>query len=188
MTDKASDGSAPGRQPTIDWSHELSIHDRWLRTVVAARLRERTAVDEVMQEIRLAALAQRSPLRDPARVAPWLYRLAVLQSMLYRRRRGRQRKLVTGFAQQVASADRGYADPLDWLLADERRTLVREALNRLPARDTEILLLKYTENWSYRDLAAHLGISESAVETRLHRARARLRDQLSARHVIEIHR
>jgi RNA polymerase sigma-70 factor (ECF subfamily) len=45
----------------------------------------------------------------------------------------------------------------------------------LSPRDAEILLLKYTEDWSYRELAAHLGISESAVEARLHRARGRLR-------------
>jgi RNA polymerase sigma-70 factor (ECF subfamily) len=45
----------------------------------------------------------------------------------------------------------------------------------LPRRDGEILLLKYTEDWSYRELAAHLGISESAVEARLYRARSRLR-------------
>jgi fructose-1-phosphate kinase PfkB-like protein len=33
----------------------------------------------------------------------------------------------------------------------------------------EILLLKYTENWSYHEIAAKLGITHSAVETRLHR-------------------
>jgi RNA polymerase sigma-70 factor (ECF subfamily) len=71
-------------------------------------------------------------------------------------------------------------EPLDWLLHDERRDLVRAALERLPRRDAEILQLKYSENWSYRVLAAHLGISESAVETRLHRARGRLRATLSA--------
>ena len=47
--------------------------------------------------------------------------------------------------------------------------LVRDAVERLPRRDREILLLKYTEDWSYRELAGHLGVSESAVEARLHR-------------------
>jgi len=41
------------------------------------------------------------------------------------------------------------------------------------------LLLKYTENWSYRQLADHLGLSASAVEARLHRARQKLRRQLA---------
>jgi RNA polymerase sigma-70 factor (ECF subfamily) len=55
---------------------------------------------------------------------------------------------------------------------------VREALETLAAKDREILLLKYTEDWSYHQLAAHLGIGHSAVEARLHRARQRLRDRL----------
>lgn len=190
MAKQIPDGTAVAASgPVIDWRRELSTHDRWLRTVVAARLQDRLAVDEVMQEVSLAALAQRSPLRDAERVAPWLYRLAVLQSLLYRRKRGRVRRLADRFAQQaeVRSANnRLHADPLDWLLADERRAMVRRALARLPRRDAEILLLKYTEDWSYHQLAAHLGISHSAVETRLHRARQRLRNELVQFNLVEM--
>ena len=64
--------------------------------------------------------------------------------------------------------------------------MVRAALQRLPRRDAEILLLKYTEDWSYRELAAHLGVSESAVEARLHRARTRLREAMIGTHGIEV--
>ena len=66
--------------------------------------------------------------------------------------------------------------------------LIREALGRLPARDAEVLLLKYTENWSCRDLAEHLGQTEAAIESRLHRARRRLRDELAGSNVIEVRR
>ena len=59
------------------------------------------------------------------------------------------------------------------------------AIKRLVRRDAEILLLKYTEDWSYRELAEHLGISESAVEARLHRARQRLRSELAVLDVVE---
>ncbi len=76
-------------------------------------------------------------------------------------------------------------DPLSWLLADERRSLIRQALGQLNPRDAEILLLKYTENWSYHQIAVHLGIGHAAVEARLHRARARLRAELAALDVIE---
>ncbi|HEV8059754.1 MAG TPA: RNA polymerase sigma factor [Gemmataceae bacterium] len=167
--------------PVIDWAAELVQHDRWLRTIVFARLGERQAVLEVMQEIALAAVAQRAPINDRTRVAAWLYRLAIRQVLLYRRRCGRQRKLLNGYAKHQPGDPGGSAlrEPLDWLLQDERRELVRTALERLPRRDAEILLLKYTENWSYRVLAAHLGVSESAVETRLHRARERLRAELA---------
>ncbi|NQT38292.1 MAG: sigma-70 region 4 domain-containing protein, partial [Planctomycetes bacterium] len=57
---------------------------------------------------------------------------------------------------------------------------------RLSRRESEILMLKYTEDWSYRQIADRLGISASAVESRLHRARHRLRSELAALDVIEV--
>lgn len=166
----------------IDWASALAEHGRWLRTAVLARLGERQAVEEVMQEVALAAVAQRAPLAEQRRVGAWLYRLAVRQALLYRRRAGRQRKLVTRYA---ASEQDGVPDPLDWLVRDERRQLVREALGRLARRDAEILLLKYAEGLSYRELARRLGVAESTVEARLHRARGRLRDELAGPLAIE---
>jgi RNA polymerase sigma-70 factor (ECF subfamily) len=192
MTPLPDAGSPAGRPPAIDWAAVLAAHDRWLRTVVRARLVERQAVDEVMQEIALAAVAQRAPLSDRARLGAWLYRLAVRQALLYRRRRGREHKLVGRYARVCCDSSEGTdprapaADPLDWLVLDERRTLVREALGRLARRDAEILLLKYTEGWSYRELADHMGVGEGAVEARLHRARGRLRDALARCAAIEV--
>jgi RNA polymerase sigma factor (sigma-70 family) len=152
-----------------------------------ARTGEPQAVDEVMQEVALAAVRQRAPLADVTKVAPWLYRLAVRQSLLYRRRMGRKRRREQGYGEEYRPTEedtRGY-DPLGWLLAEERRALVRTAISRMPRKDAEILMLKYTEGWSYHDIAAHVGISHSAVESRLHRARAMLRRQLAALDVIE---
>lgn len=173
--------------PEIDWQAALAEHGRWLRTVVNARLGEPQAVEDVMQEISLAAVRQRAPLADASKIAPWLYRLAVTQSLLYRRKQGRRRKLTANYARQLRPEQESgrEADPLQWLLADERRELVRRALARLPRRDAEILALKYSENWSYRELADRLGISPAAMQARLHRARQRLRNELAALEVTE---
>ena len=170
--------------PAIDWPAALAQHDRWLRTIVLARVRERQAVDDVMQEVALAAVRQAAPLADAAKVAPWLYRLAVRQALLYRRKCGRRRRLQESYEnRQERHRENGHSgqtvlEPLGWLLSDERQALVRQALGRIAARDREILLLKYTENWNYGQIATHLGISHSAIEARLHRARQRLREQL----------
>jgi RNA polymerase sigma-70 factor, ECF subfamily len=137
-------GETPRPQP-LDWSALLAQHERWLRTVVFARLGNSDGVDEVLQEVALAAVCQRAPLNDPAKVAPWLYRLGVLQALLYRRKHGRQRKLIDRFVLHWPPPDHdaGSPDPLSWLLADERHRLVRQAVARLQPRDAEILLLKY---------------------------------------------
>jgi RNA polymerase sigma-70 factor (ECF subfamily) len=171
-------GASPGAQ-AVDWSVALAEHGRWLRTVIRARLGEAQGVDEVMQEVSLAAVAQRAPLSDPSRIGGWLYRLAVHQVLLYRRAQGRRRKLVDRYGRVVSGGPRAPdADPLSWLIAHERDRLVRRAVDALPPKDRELLLLKYTEDWSCRQLADRLGLTESAVEARLHRARSRLRSQL----------
>jgi RNA polymerase sigma factor (sigma-70 family) len=115
-----------------------------------------------------------------ARAAPWLYRIAVTRALNYRRRTGRRRKHLERYADSgAAPSDAIDADPLAWLLAEEQQQLVRQAIAALPRRDAEILLLKYTEDWTYREIAERIGASTSAVEARLHRARGRMRSKLA---------
>ena len=182
----AYDSSAAA--PKIDWPAVLAEHDRWLRTVVYARLREPDAVEDVLQEVALAAVRQAAPIQDVDKVAPWLYRLAIRQSLLYRRKCGRRRRLNQRYADRVQPVedDHRTPGPLDWMLAAERCRMVRQALGQLAQRDSEILLLKYTEGWSYHQIADHLGVSHSAVEARLHRARNRLRAELAAIELTEV--
>ncbi len=182
---------APTICPTgkIDWAAALAEHGRWLRTVAIARMGSSQGVDEVLQEVSLAAVRQAAPLQDPMKVAPWLYRLVVTHCLLHRRTLGRRRKLTERYTAACPPSDQdaNAVDPLVWLLAEERQRLVRQALEQLPHRDRELLLLKYTEDWNYHQIAHHLGLSHSAVEARLHRARAKLRTKLLELRVIEVH-
>jgi RNA polymerase sigma factor (sigma-70 family) len=166
----------------MQWEISLRQHERWLRTVVFSRVGEAEAVDEIMQEVALAAAEQAARPETPDRIAPWLYRVAIRQTLLYRRKCGRRRRLTERYAEQHPPVERDMrvSDPLDWLIAQERRLLLQAALRRLPARDAEILRLKYSEDWTCQEIATRLGISVSAAEARLHRARRRLRHELAA--------
>ena len=172
---------------SVDVPSALESHRRWLRTVVLARVNDLHAVDEVMQEVALATVREQSLAIDPENVSAWLYRVAVRQSLLYRRRKGREGKRVAGYVDHCRHDEDGKTegDPLRWLLADEEMELVRNALCKLSPKDRELLLLKYTEDWTCRELAERLGVSVTTVETRLYRARGRLRNELARLNVIE---
>ena len=173
--------SSAGGSRRLDWQAILSAHEHWLRRVVTTRVQERQAVDEVMQEVALAVVAQRSPLLEPGRLVGWLYRLAVRQALIYRRKAGRQRALIDRYAhRQGVGIEDPMPSPLSWLLHDERRDLVQQALHRLPPRDADLLIMKYAEGWSARELSERLGVRTAAIEARLHRARGRLRAELAA--------
>lgn len=165
--------------PAVDWGRCLLEHADWLRKVILARTGEPQAVDEVWQQVALAAVEQRSPLADPAKVAPWLHRLAVVLSARYRRKQGRGRKVLARLAEDRSAGGNSPGDPMEVLIRSERHELTRLALVRLAPRDAEILLLKYGQRWSYRQIALGLGITEKAVDARLQRAREKMRMELA---------
>lgn len=182
MPPSQPDNLQPGNpDDRFDWRAAVAEHERWLRLVVLARLGEPDAVGDVMQDVAIAAARGAGRLRDPSRAAAWLYQIAVSQSLEHRRRAGRRRRRLEAYRQQRADRDAWAPpenDPLDWLLAEEQRRLVRRAIAALPPRDAEMLLLKYTQDWTYAQLAERLGVSEPAAVGRLHRARAKLRAAL----------
>jgi len=169
----------------VDWREQLAAHSPWLRSVVYSRLGEPQAVDDVMQEIALALVEKPPTGVQVQKTAPYLYRMAVRQALLFRRKSGRRHRKLNNYAEHAASNSTASYDPLEILLADERQQLIRQAIGSLNPRDSEILLMKYTTQSSYRQIAQLLGVSESAVETRLHRARKRMRTALAALQVIE---
>ena len=166
--------------PTIDWEDLLQKNRVWIRTVIAAHgARSADEVDEVFQNVALAVFSQKAPIQDPDKVCAWLHSLAANQTRLYCRSRGRYRKRVDGFRDENPDADRSAEpEPIDWLLDRERRTRVREALGRLTADVREIFLMKYYHNLNYKEIAEELETSVSAVQAKLHRARAALKKEI----------
>ena len=60
----------------------------------------------------------------------------------------------------------------------ERRQMVRDALDRLPPKFREVLILRELEGMSYRDVARVLKVKQGTVESRIFRARERLAAEL----------
>lgn len=157
----------------------LPEHEAWLRTTLLSRLGNLEEVEEVMQEVALAAAAQASRAEKVESVAPWLYRVALRQMLLFRRRAGRQRKLVQNVATTCRPSEVAAGrTPLEYLLHQERRQEVRQALLTVGERERQLLMLKYVEGLSYCEIAQRLGVSAPAVQSRLHRARRLLRNRL----------
>jgi RNA polymerase sigma factor (sigma-70 family) len=154
-------------------------HQAWLRTTLLARLGNVDEVEEVMQEVAIAA-ANQSAKREPVdRVAPWLYRVALRQML--RRKAGRRKRLVEKAAQQlpITETENKTRDPLEWLIRVERQKEVRRAMTMMSERDRQLLMLKYVDGLSYGEIAARIGVTASSVQSRLHRARGLLRARLS---------
>ena len=97
--------------------------------------------------------------------------LAAVASNLFRDERRSARRRRNLLARQPADLTLGSPPPSpDGAVEQgEQKTRVRRALDRLPLRDREMLLLRH-EGYSYREIANALGVAETGVGTLLIRA------------------
>jgi RNA polymerase sigma-70 factor (ECF subfamily) len=138
---------------------------------------------EVASETFTRAFARRHAYRgDVPDALPWLYGIASNLVLHERRRFARYLAAVERAANEatvaeldggVAAADRRLDAPGDW----ER---MRRALLALNDTDRELLLLVAWDELSYEGAAAVLGLQVGTVRSKLHRAKARLRELLEA--------
>ena len=99
----------------------------------------------------------------------WLFGIARNAALDELRRRRRSAPLIGDLEDELAAAPEEEAE----LAA--RRTTVRAALAALPARDRELVALKFHGGLTNAELAAVLGTSETNAGTRVHRAVTKLR-------------
>ena len=137
-------------------------------------------------------------LRDPAAaedVTALAFERAYRRRRTFDRRRGEERAWLFGIARNAALDElrrrRRVAalvtDPEDMAQEDAddaevalRRTAVQNALAKLPAREREIVALKFHAGMSNAELARVLGVSESNAGTLLYRTMEKLRKACNA--------
>jgi len=166
------------------WADVFARHRSWLSTIVRSRLPDPHEAADVLQEIALGLLGRDDDPGMIERLEPWLYRVAVRQVLMFRRRRGRERQREQRWSAERVSPDE--PAPVDWVVREEARDRVRQAMAELRSTDRDVLLLKYVERWSYERIGNHLGLSRHAVEYRLLRARDELRRRLGATYATAI--
>lgn len=156
----------------------LSREEGALRRIIQRYVRDASTVDDVYQEVSLKVLRRIDTVRDVAALRGWLFQLARNACLDYLRREDRRQGLSQEvLSEHVASGDLG-RNPGEQFLSRERLIAVRRALDQLPASQREVLLLRIDEGLDHEAISARLKISRQAVEVRLCRGRAALKDQL----------
>jgi len=74
-----------------------------------------------------------------------------------------------------------WSGPEESLLLDEEHARNLEAFAALPAESRELLRLVFVEGLTYAELARRLGVTESAIKSRIHRLRGECRERLGRR-------
>ncbi|WP_164001850.1 RNA polymerase sigma factor [Pyxidicoccus caerfyrddinensis] len=192
-------GEAPGAGPPSDEEIALRVregetalfevlmrrHNQRVYRAVRSLIRDEAEVEDVMQQAYVLAFTHLSQFEGSSRFSTWLIRIAVNEALQRLRHRGRLVALSGGGdgTREEDMKDLEHNEP-----GPERRAFGRElarhleqTLDELPDIYRTIFMLREVEKLSTAETAEALAVSEDVVKTRLHRAKALVREQMTAR-------
>jgi RNA polymerase sigma-70 factor (ECF subfamily) len=140
-----------------------ALYRRTVRGILLSRV-PRIEVDDLVQDVFVAAMERLPTLRDPAAFPAWLATIA----------RNRATDCLRGSGRTTPLPD-------DWPVADVDRTealLVLSAIQSLPEAYSETLTLRLVEGMTGPEIAARTGLTEGSVRVNLHRGMKQLREKL----------
>lgn len=162
-----------------------ALYDRHAHIVFALLLRilrDRTAAEDLLQEVFLRAW-QQADLFDETRgtMRCWLYSMAHNLALNELRRRGRRPQLHEPAASDADDGDKAFAalvdpgtDPADDACYALRNAQIAAVLAQLPPPQRELLTL-YAAGFSQSEIAARLGEPLGTIKSRMRRSLAHLR-------------
>ena len=160
-------------------------YDRKLLRISQQVLHNLEDAQEAVQETFLKAYQKLSQFQRSSKFSTWLIRIALNESLMKLRK---QRRHVHELPLEYEDSDRDTqtVDAVDWSPNPEQqysnsqlKEILREALEELPEALRLAFVLRDVEGLSIKETAGLLDLQEGAVKARLHRARMRLRENLS---------
>jgi RNA polymerase sigma-70 factor (ECF subfamily) len=152
-------------------------------TLAFRLLGDRNEADDVAQEVFAEVYETIGQFRGEAAFSTWLYRITTTRSLAHlRKKRTRKRfAFVTSLFGESNELLHDLPDtnqPDQLLTQSEETQLLIRAVSQLPDTQRAAFTLHYMDGLSYKEVAAILETTVSAVESLLHRAKRQLRQKL----------
>lgn len=131
--------------------------------------------EDVAQEVFITVLGKAASFRGQASVWTWLCVITVNRTRTWQRRAWLFTQASKLLWRSEATESESTATSLARADSAER---VRAAVKRLPAKQREVVVLRYLEELTIVEIGEALGLKRNTVEARLSRARRLLADEL----------
>jgi RNA polymerase sigma-70 factor (ECF subfamily) len=129
--------------------------------------RDRQAAEDLFQEVFLKVFRQVASLRDRTRFRVWLFRIAVHQA----RRFFEQHKRMA----DMSVADQSIGQEPDVVERDDLLARVRDAVELLPERQREVVVLRAYQGLSYEEIAEALGVTAENARANFYQGMKKLK-------------
>jgi len=169
-----------------EFSRLVDTYSAKIYRLATRMLNQQQDAEDVLQETFLKAYRGLKSFDGRSKISTWLFRIATNEALMVLRRKHPEFISID----EPVETEEGEQEPVqivDWcclpeheLLSEEARQRLDEAVQKLPESLRVVFVLRDINDLSTLETAEVLGLSETAVKTRLSRARLRLREILTA--------
>jgi RNA polymerase sigma-70 factor, ECF subfamily len=163
----------------------MQRHQNRVYRLALRLLRQPQEAEDASQEVFLKAYQNAGRFSPKSTVAAWLNRITANHCLNLLRSRNVRKEVPwedpdapPGQSGEVARAAAAAGNPLDLLTGKEVAVQIQQALAGLPENQRQTLVLKRFGDFSYQEIGEMLGLSASAVDGLIKRARQNLRQVL----------
>ena len=167
-------GSEAGEAPALQIGLLYEQHRRMVGALCRLLLRDPVEAEDAVQQTFLSAFGSLSAGTVPRQPAAWLAAIARRECWA---RTAQRRRLPLPLEEAAESAMGG--DPVEEAIRSVDFAALWSAIDRLPHSQRKAFLMREFSGLSYAEVAVALGVTESAIESLLVRARRHLRDGLA---------
>ncbi|MDX9755258.1 MAG: RNA polymerase sigma factor [bacterium] len=133
---------------------------------------------DAVQEVFYRAFRNLKSYQPQWAFTTWIRRITVNYMLDQRKKKKVKTQSITTEDDQVIEIPDNQYDPRREYYDREKNRLVLDAINQLPNKYREVLVLRHIENMSYEEIAQSLSLPLGTVMTHLHRARGKLAELL----------
>ncbi len=130
-------------------------------------------VEDIVQDVFLAVLINQRKFKANSSIRTWLFTITVNKCRSWKYRRLLWRKFSANHSYQNKAPSTS-----EHFEQQEKIEQIRNAVQKLPFKYRQVVVLRYLNELDTAEITEILGISNSALKTRLSRARTLLKDRL----------
>ncbi len=152
--------------------------------LIIRMVRTREEAEDLVQETFIKAFHSLPSFNAEYAFSTWLYKIAVNNCIDYfRKKRLKTTSIDTPIAAKDGDLTREFPDeqtkgPDFGLIEEEHKNYIQAAIESLPAKYREAIVLRHVNDKSYEEISEELGVPIGTVKVRIFRAREMLKKKL----------
>jgi RNA polymerase sigma-70 factor (ECF subfamily) len=160
----------------------INRYQRQVANQIYMNMGNRDDVEDIAQEVFIRVYRSLPKFKFNSSFFSWIYRITMNLCIDEIRKRKIRRMLSLDFLAEDYLDKIGVSDevttPSESVLLNEKKDIVRRAMQHLSKEHREILTLREYQDLSYDEIAETLGLTVQAVKSRIFRARSEIRNLL----------